>query len=196
MESTCQNPAELKKPENILLGTIGAFLFSLAGAVIHFFFYQYNLIVWISGLAALACAYFGYGLFSCCKLSKRGLWISLVCAIVSLLIAEYACLAYSIYQGLSEDLAAYGYEVTISDALTGVFERLQGNGVVDLRYDGRNITLVWGDYGDQSEVLSALLHDVGLSLLLCVVGAFSYIRTKLRNINASSPIEPKKPAEF
>lgn len=202
MEETMDryNPADLtgQKKENVLLGTLGALLFSLGGAVIYFILYQAGIIAWISGLAAVFCAYWGYGLFSGNKTSKKGLIIAVICAVIALFAAEFVCLVKEIYVVLDENFASVGYEVTLSEAISGTFQRLQGMGVVDLTQVNGEIALVWGDIGDKSEVLGAVFQDLGLSVLFCVIGVVAFVRNKLSAAKAAEKNSqtPQNPAEF
>lgn len=193
-QTTCvpENPTTRKK-ENVLLGVLGAMLCALAGAVVYFILYQINILAWLSGLVSIVCAYWGYGKLSGNPTSKKGLVIAVICTVLAMVIAEFACLAYEMYGALG-DLAYTGYEVTIGDAISGSWQRLQGNGVVDLSLVGGRIALVWGDIGDQAEVLGAVAKDLGLSLLLCALGAIAFIRGKLAEAKlAEKNTQPPQP---
>lgn len=186
-----------QKPENVLLGTLGAIVCALAGAVVYFILYQANIIAWLSGLAGIFCSYWGYGKFSGNKASKKGLIIALICTVLALILAEFVCIAYELYGALDE-LAYTGYVVTVGDAISGTFERLKGNGVVDLLLVNGRIALVWGDYGDQAEVLLEVGKELGLSLLFCALGVVGFVRTKLAAAKSAEANNqpPQSPIEF
>lgn len=98
---------------NILLGIIGAILFSLIGAAIYFVIYQLGIIAGICGLAIFYLSYFGYGLFA--KTNKKasivGLVVSVILTIVMILVAEYASISYVIYNELK------GFGMTFAEAI-------------------------------------------------------------------------------
>lgn len=172
------NPAELKpqKKENVALGILGAFLFSLAGGLVYFGIYQLGYISWISGLIAVAASYFGYGLFSGNKNSIKGVIFALVFSLLMLAAGEYFCLAKEIYDVFKAEL-----EITFGDALAAV-----------------------PDFLTDAEVRGAVLKDLLLSLLFCAVSTFFFIRNcitkakaaKAAEAAAQAPAEPKNPAEF
>lgn len=61
---------EIEPKENILLGVLGAILFSLAGVIVYFLLDQLNFIASISAVVGAYAAVFGYGLFTKRKNSK------------------------------------------------------------------------------------------------------------------------------
>lgn len=98
---------------NLLLGILGAALFSLLGGVVYFLVYQLGVVAGICGLVIFLLARFGYNLFSKAtnKNSLVGLIASVVGMVVMIYLAEYFCIAYALY----EELSAYGG--TFSEAL-------------------------------------------------------------------------------
>ena len=74
------NPVQEKK-ENVLLGILGAFLFSLAGAVVWVVLDLIGFIAAISGLVGVFCAIHGYRIFAG-KLSKKGIIIAIIIAFI------------------------------------------------------------------------------------------------------------------
>jgi hypothetical protein len=90
--------------ENTLLGTLGAFLFALAGGVAYYFFYVFGIIAALSGLIGVICAIKGYEIFARSR-SNRGIAISVAAAAVVLILAWYFSLGMmvrSIYVGMAE----------------------------------------------------------------------------------------------
>ena len=81
-----------EKKEKVALGILGAFLFSLAGAVVWFLLDLIGFIAALSGFVGVFCAIQGYRIFAG-KLSKKGIIISVIIAFLVLIIAWYACLA-------------------------------------------------------------------------------------------------------
>lgn len=78
------------KTENVWLGTLGAFLFSLIGAAAFFLLNAIGLIESLSGFVTVFCAINGYAIFAK-KESKRGVIISLVIAAVVIIVSWYFC---------------------------------------------------------------------------------------------------------
>ncbi len=76
--------------ENVLFGVIGAFLFSLVGAVLYYVLYLAGFISGISALVAVVCSIKGYAFFAK-KESKRGIVISVIIAAVVIILAWYLC---------------------------------------------------------------------------------------------------------
>ena len=74
----------------MIAGIAGAFLFSLAGAVVYFLLYLLGVIAALSGLVGVVCAIKGYSIFAK-KESKRGVIISLVIAAVVIIVSWYFC---------------------------------------------------------------------------------------------------------
>ena len=80
------------RKENIWLGALGAFLFSLIGAAAFFLLNAIGLIESLSGFITVFCAINGYAILSKSKNeSKRGVIISLIIAAVVILISWYFC---------------------------------------------------------------------------------------------------------
>ena len=101
-----QNPtaAPASPRENVLLGTLGAFLFALAGGFAYYLFYMFGIIAALSGLIGVICAIKGYEIFSRSR-SNRGIAISVAAAAVVLILAWYICfgmMVRSIYVGMAE----------------------------------------------------------------------------------------------
>ena len=78
------------KKENIWLGALGAFLFSLIGTATFFLLNAIGLIESLSGFITVFCAINGYAIFAK-KESKRGVIISLVIAAVVIIVSWYFC---------------------------------------------------------------------------------------------------------
>ena len=163
---TYQNPAELPPKENVLLGTVGALLFSLAGAVVFFLLHLANFIAGLSGFVAIAAAFFGYGLFSGNKARRKGVIIAAVAAILSMLVANYVSFAYDFLQELKDSHCTQGFGF----ALSKTFDLLQGNAVQVV--SGFNIWTFTLDSG-------AFIKDLLISLAFAVIGAVGFFRTKL-----------------
>lgn len=108
---------ESPEKEKVLLGILGAFLFSLAGGVIYVILYQFGILAAVCGWLAFTFASVGYKLFSKTKekYSVKSIVVSLVMLFVVILLAEYVSLAIDIYKVFSED-----YHITFMTAFLSV----------------------------------------------------------------------------
>ncbi len=76
--------------ENVLLGTLGAFLFALAGGVIYVVLHLCGFISALSALVGVICAIKGYAIFAK-KETKRGVVIAVIMAALVIILAWYLC---------------------------------------------------------------------------------------------------------
>lgn len=83
--------------ENKVLGTLGALLGSLAGAVVYFFLNRAGFIASISGLAGTYCALTLYRKFAG-RQSTYGAWVSIIFCLLSIVGSCYFCLAYDVFE--------------------------------------------------------------------------------------------------
>lgn len=154
-----QNP---QQPENVLAGIVGAFLFSLIGAAAYFVIYQAGFIAGICGLITIILSAFGYGLFSGRKNTKKGVIFSIIFTIIALLLAEYACLSFEIYQAFSPD-----YKINFFDAMRAL-----------------------PDFLKESEIMGAAVKDLLIAYALGAVASFSNIAAALKG--SAKPRAAKK----
>lgn len=168
------NPAELpvKRNENILLGVLGALVFSVVGGLAHFGLMQLGYIAAISALAGMAASYFGYGLFSGRKNTIHGAILAVVFTMLMIVAAEYFALAKEIFDVFTEE-----YDITFRDALS-----------------------VTPAFLEDPDVRSGVLKDLGIALLFSVMEAFFFIRDASRKAKtaaaAAAEAAAKNPAEF
>ena len=168
------NPEELpvKRNENILLGVLGALIFSVAGGLAHFGLMQLGYIAAISALAGMAASYFGYGLCSGRKNTIHGAILAVVFTMLMIVAAEYFALAKEIFDVFKEE-----YEITFRDALAATPAFLE-----------------------EPDVRSGVLKDLGIALLFSVMEAFFFIRDASRKAKAAAAAAAeaaaKNPAEF
>lgn len=150
--------------ENVLAGIVGAFLFSLAGGVLWFVLYLIGFMASISGLVAAICAIKGYSVFAK-KESTKGIIISVVVALVVMVIAWYCGLAYDIVQAYQMwfENGEIDYTINFFDAI-------------------RNAHLFLSD----PEIGIGYFVDLGITILLCAVGAGSYVVNKVKNAKAQA----------
>jgi len=163
-----ENKVEIiDRKENVLAGTVGALLFSLAGGVLWFLLYQVGFLAGISGLVGVICAIKGYSIFAKGE-SLKGIIISIVAAVVIMLIAWYLCLSMDVYQACQEWYAAgeVDYTLTFSESVRCAYLFLQ-----------------------DSEIAVAYYKDLGIGLLLCVVGAARFVSDAVKRIKAAKNAE-------
>lgn len=142
------------KGERVILGAVGAVVFSLLGVVLYCIIYQLGYLAGICGLAMVALGYWGYQLFSGRKKSLKGIIIATVVAVIMLAVAEYLALAISCYFELKE------FDVT----LTWVFQT--------------GMPMAFED----PELKQEVLKEYGMSLLLCAVATVVYIVNTVKAI--------------
>lgn len=150
--------------ENVLAGIVGAFLFSLAGGALWFVLYLVGFMASISGLVAAICAIKGYSVFAK-KESTKGIVISVIVALVVMVIAWYCGLAYDIV-GVYD----YWYEIGEIDYTINFFDAI------------RNAHLFLAD----PEIAVSYFADLAITILLCAVGAGSYVVNKIKNAKAKA----------
>ena len=156
--------------ENRVAGTVGAFLFALAGGAIYFALWQVGYIAAISGLIAVVCAMKGYELFAK-KESNYGIVISVVMSVLVIAIAWYLCLSFDVYHAYQEwhETGEVDYVVSFADSV-------------------RNAYLFLSE--------SDIARSYGLSLLvgvvLCGVGCISPIRAALRRAKKGVEEQPQE----
>ena len=149
----------LNQNENVIAGIVGAFLFSLAGAVVYFLLYMVGYIAAISGLVGAVCAIKGYSIFAK-KESIKGIIIASVISLLVMVLAWYFSLSYEIYDTYQSAFASGELDFTVS-----FIEAVR----------------VTPDFLEMPDVGPSCFKDLGISLLFCVIGSGSYIFTKIKN---------------
>lgn len=157
--------------ENVLAGAVGAFLFALVGGVIWFVLYQIGFVAAISGIIAVICAIRGYSFFAK-KESLKGVVISVIMAVLVIVIAWYACLSMDIYNAYQE-----WFEVGEVDFTLTFFESVAAAPM----------------FLAEPDIALAYLADLGIGLLLCIIGCIQPIRQAVKKSKA--PAIPASPAE-
>ena len=97
------NP-ELKSKENVLYGCLGALLMSLIGGAATVLLMQTNYIVGIAGWLSIVLAYWGYKKFTKQSYSRKGLWLSIIIAVLVQIGAFYLGVVIEIYRELEGTL--------------------------------------------------------------------------------------------
>ncbi len=92
---------------NIVAGIVGAFLFSLIGALFYFVMFQLEIIAGVAGLLMFVLANFGYRLFAQTKNKAciPALVVSFIFMLIMIFIAEYVSVSYILYG----ELKGYGF---------------------------------------------------------------------------------------
>ncbi len=161
-----ENKDELVQ-ENVLAGIVGAFLFALAGGVLWFVLYLVGFLASISGLVAAVCAIKGYSVFAK-KESTKGIIIAVVIALLVMVIAWYCGLAYDIVQAYKMwfEAGEIDYTINFFDAI-------------------RNAHIFLAD----PEIGIGYFVDLAITILLCAVGAGSYVVNKVKTAKAKAQQE-------
>ena len=172
-----ENNVQVK--ENVFAGIIGAFLFALVGGILWFVLYQVGYLAAISGIVGVICAIRGYSFFAK-KESIKGIVIAVIMAALVIVVAWYACISYDIYTAYKD-----WYEAGEVDFSLTFFEAV------------RSVPYFFQD----TEFLVAYLKDLGIGLILCVIGCASYIikaTKKVKNppVIATEENLPEEPDRF
>lgn len=158
MNNTTKNQQTDVK-ENVVAGIVGAFLFSLVGGVLWFLIYMFGFIAGISGLIGAVCAIKGYSIFAK-KESIKGIIISVIISLLVIALAWYFCLAYDVYDVYNEWFEAGEIDFSIS-----FFDAVRGAHI----------------FLTDPEIGPAYFGDLAIGIILCIVGAGSYVINKIRS---------------
>lgn len=149
--------------ENVVAGVVGSFLFALLGGLLYFIVYQFGFVAGICGLVTFVLAHFGYGRFSGLKnqSSTAGLVTSIIMTVLVILLAEYLCLSYEIYNVFKDE-----YSITFFDAVRAT-----------------------PDFLAEKEVLWSVLFDLAFSFLMGGIAIVGQIVSK-RKAKKNQPQPP------
>ena len=150
--------------ENVLAGTVGAFLFALAGGLLWYVLWQMGFLASLSGLVGVICAVKGYTIFA--KTKNEGVKcyvISAIMAVLVLAIAWYLCIGSDIYNAYQD-----WYEVGEVDFTLTFFESVQA---VPL-------------FLTEPSILIPYVKDLLLGILFAGLGIFSYFSTRKKQKQA------------
>ena len=168
MNNTTKNQQTDVK-ENVVAGIVGAFLFSLVGGVLWFLIYMFGFIAGISGLIGAVCAIKGYSIFAK-KESIKGIIISVIISLLVIALAWYFCLAYDVYDVYNEWFEAGEIDFSIS-----FFDAVRGAHI----------------FLTDPEIGPAYFGDLAIGIILCIVGAGSYVINKIRNAKNGTKNTPE-----
>lgn len=144
---------EVEKRENIIAGIVGAFLFSLAGAVVWVILDLIGFYASISGVIAAVCAIQGYKVFSG-KLTRKGVIIGAVVALLVLVLAWYGCFIKDVYLACQE-----WYADGEIDYMPSYFECFRFG----------------HEFLEDSEIAVEYFKGLGIGLLFAAIGSAGYI---------------------
>ena len=142
-----------EKKENVVAGIVGAFLFSLAGAVVWVLLDLVGFYAAISGLVGVVCAIQGYKIFAG-VLSKKGVIIASVIALLVLVLAWYGCFVKDLH-----------------DAYKGWYE----NGDVDYMPTYFQCFGIGYNFFSEPEIAKSYFLSLGMGLVFAVIGGLRYI---------------------
>ncbi len=113
------NSPEIPVKDNIFIGIIGAFIFSLIGAAAYYGIYQIGVIAGICGFLMYWLASFGYDLFNGKRkiMTTPRIVVSVVMMLVMIFIAEWACIITIIIESFKEVL---GVTIGIGEAINWI----------------------------------------------------------------------------
>jgi hypothetical protein len=139
---------------NIIAGTVGAFLGSLIGVTLWVVVGLAGYIAAICGLVLSICTIKGYQLFGG-KLDKKGMFITILITILMIFASQYLLLSFEVYNEFKVD-----YGITIFQAIKSIPEFLQ-----------------------EAEVKRSFLADLGVGYLLTLVCTVSQFRISYKQAN-------------
>lgn len=147
---------KIDKPENVLAGIVGAFLFSLVGGVLWFVLYQFGYLAAISGIVGVVCAIKGYSIFSK-KESIKGIIISVIIAVIVIVLAWYLCIAYDVFVVYGDwyEAGDIDFKLTFSEALHAGFEYLADPEIAPYYYKDLAIGIILSIVGCIQPIVSA-----------------------------------------
>ena len=128
-------PAEIKAPENVFLGLIGALVGALLGGASIILLSQLGYIASISGVILAFCTLKGYQLLGK-QLSKKGIVLCVILMLITPFAADW--IDWSIY--LMKDFPEYGLNLVQSCVLFG---ELMAEGFVDMAEYGKNLGMIY-----------------------------------------------------
>ncbi len=163
-----------KTRERVLLGILGAFLFSLSGTLLYVLFSVEGFYAWPAGALAAAASFSGYSLFSGRQASYKAIAPAIVFSLLALLLGAYFSIALELREVLQSEhiTASLGQTLFVTLALM-------------LGYNA------WGF----SLALSGWLPELGIAALIAGVGITERIIARRRYWKKTTvPQQAVKPA--
>jgi hypothetical protein len=151
----------IQEPENVPMGILGALLFSLVGGVLYFIIYQLGFIAGIAGFVSVICAVKGYKWLGK-RESVKGVIISVIISVAVIFLAAI----YSI-----------GFECL--DAMRSFYPSESINLINSPIYVLRMIK-------DSEDIMLAVISELGMALLLCIIAAGSSVVNAIKSAKANN----------
>lgn len=136
-----------EKTANVPMGVLGALVGSLIGVVVWVLIYKLGYVAGITGFVMSVCCFKGYELLGG-RIDRKGVYISIVIAVIMLAFAEMVALGLEIHSTLNDY-----YSITIPEAFS-------------------MIPVLLGE----NEVILSVVKDLLSGYLLMGVASFSYIK--------------------
>ena len=156
-------PADENK-EKVFLGTIGAILGALVGAILIVIFSRGGIILSFSGVVMAYLSLLLYTKFAG-SLSKKGIIICIIIMIITVYVSEWCVYSYELYKVLIEE-----YNITFGDAF-----------------------LAFHSYLDYPDLLKEFIRNILMLYLFTALGAIPKIREfiKKKPSDVSAPFSPE-----
>ncbi len=146
-----ENPAELRTPENIPLGVIGALIGAVLGGASIILFGKLGYVSALSGAILAFCTLKGYELLAK-GLSKKGIAVCIVLMLVTPFVTDWLDWAMAVQEAYAE------YNLTLSEA-SAVIPALMADGAI---------------------AMSDYLINLGMIYLFVVLGGFYTVKKALK----------------
>lgn len=130
-----ENPAEVKAPENVLLGFVGAVIGAVIGGAIIVLLSQLGYIASLSGVILAFCTLKGYELLAK-GMSKKGIAICLILMILTPFIADWIDWAFVVMDTWAD------YGVTFTEAILAV-PALMEDGSIEMAEYFKNLGMIY-----------------------------------------------------
>ena len=130
-----QSPAEVKAPENFLMGLIGALIGAVLGGASIILLSQIGYIASISGVILAFCTLKGYELLGK-DLSKKGIFVCVILMLVTPFAADW--IDWSIY--LMREFSDYGLNLLDACSLLG---EMMAEGYVEMGEYFKNLGMIY-----------------------------------------------------
>ena len=146
-------PVEVKAPENVFLGLIGALIGAILGGASIILLSRLGFIAAISGFLIAVCTLKGYELLGK-QLSRTGVIISIILMVVTPFLAYNLDFIWQFYN----ELKTFG--LTLGDCVPFLVDLIQ----------------------EDAELMRMYLSEIGMLYLFVAIGAFSTIRNAMRKV--------------
>lgn len=150
----------LVRDENVLAGIVGAFLFSLAGGLLWFLLSLVGFYAAWSGLVGVVCAIQGYRIFGG-RLSKKGVIIAALVAILVLVLAWYLCFCKDLFEA---------HKVWFAD-----------NRIDFMPSYSDCVRAGWQWMKEEPTIMKEYLTNLAIGLGLAIIGSIRYVVNAFKN---------------